>query len=255
MQICSWNINSVRVRIEQLSDFLVKFNPDIMLLQEIKCSTEVFPYSYFEDLGYNCAVFGQKTYNGVAILSKYRIEDIITGKDVFIDDPQARYIEAFINGYTIASVYVPNGKAPETESYYYKMDFLNKLTDFVECKEKFIIGGDFNITLTDEDVYNPKLWKDKICCTKLERATLSDLINRCEFTDCLELAKSENKTIYTWWDYRHSSFASDHGLRLDYIFCTKDINVISSNVQKNTRALERPSDHAPITIYITDEII
>lgn len=250
MKIATWNVNSIRVRAEQLSEFLHTNSIDVILLQELKCLTEAFPNEIFEDLGYNCAVFGQKTYNGVAILSKFLIEDVVFGNDIFKNDPQARYIEAFINGYRLASVYVPNGQSPETTAYSYKLEFFDILTNHITNtiqNEKYIIGGDFNVALEDIDVYNPKLWKDKICCTGKERDKLNNII--C--SGLIDVArKISNDAIYTWWDYRHGGFPKNHGLRLDYLFSTENITIKDCRVNTAIRGLERPSDHAPIIAEI-----
>ena len=255
MKIATWNVNSIRVRIEQLCEFLKCENIDVVLLQELKCPTELFPNEAFEDIGYNCAVFGQKTYNGVAILSKYLIEDIRIGSEIFCGDSQSRYIDAFINGYRIASVYVPNGQAPNLPAYGYKLDFLGRLINHVERtieNETYIIGGDFNIALTDLDVYNPKLWHNKICCTNSERSSLRDFIS----VGLVDVArKFSSDPIYTWWDYRTRGFSKNHGLRLDYIFTTSSVNSVSSYVDLEVRAKERTSDHAPVVAEIRETIV
>ncbi|MDR0630441.1 MAG: exodeoxyribonuclease III [Holosporales bacterium] len=251
MIIATWNINSVRVRTEQLRFLLQSKDIDIVLLQEIKCVTEAFPSEIFENLGYNCAVFGQKAHNGVAILAKYKIEDIRFGNSVFINDPSARYIEAFIKGYKVASVYVPNGQAPNSPQYFYKLDFLNTLiTDFTKSikNEKFIIGGDFNITRSDLDVYDPQLWKGAICCTDAERSKFASFLEIGFIDKHREM--SGNDAIYTWWDYRTFGFKKGNGLRLDYMLTTENIMVNKCYVSLETRALERPSDHAPVIIEI-----
>lgn len=247
MKIATWNVNSIRVRYEQLVNFLQNHDIDVILLQELKCQTKAFPSEQFEDIGYNCAVFGQKTYNGVAILSKYLIEDIIFGSEIFDDDEQARYIEAFINGFKIASVYVPNGQSVELPAYQYKLKFLEKLKNHLSKSiqnEDFIIGGDFNIARSDIDVYNPKAWKDKVCCTDIEREKFEEILD-IGFCD-MHREISGSNPIYTWWDYRHMGFPKNYGLRLDYILSTKNIKIKSCNVDLETRALKQPSDHAPI---------
>lgn len=250
MKIATWNINSVRVRAEQLLNWLKEDGIDIVLLQETKCLDEMFPREPLEDAGYNIETFGQKTYNGVAILSKFIIEDVIRGSEIFESDQQARYIQAFINGYTFSSVYVPNGVFPLSKQYFYKLNFLKNLKNHIKSHEKFVIGGDFNIALTDQDVYNPKLWKGKICCTTEERLSLQSIITECDLIDCLRESYPEKTDLYTWWDYRTVGFAKNHGLRLDYFFTTKDIEFSNSIVKKNIRAMPKPSDHAPLVIEI-----
>ena len=256
MRVATWNINSVRVRAEQLVNFLRSSDIDVILLQELKCLEEAFPKEMLEDIGYNCAVFGQKTYNGVAIVSKYMIEDVVLGSSVFQDDSQSRYIEAFINGYNMASVYVPNGQSPDAPAYRYKLEFLERFKDYLSNSvkdEKYIIGGDFNVALTDEDVYNPKAWHGKICCTDREREKLQEIID-LGFKDVAhEFSTGEER--YTWWDYRHSGFAKNHGLRLDYIFATKNVEFKDCYVDKEVRAQERPSDHAPVIVEVVEVVV
>ena len=247
MRIATWNINSVRVRLEHLLDFLKRQEIDTILLQELKCTTNAFPKEVLEDAGYNCLVFGQKSYNGVAILSKHRIECPKFGSEVFEDDEQARYIEAFINGFTIASVYVPNGQDVELPAYTYKLKFLQTLRNYIAKRmvgEKFIIGGDFNIARADIDVYNPKAWRGKVCCTDAERELFQDMLDIGLHDIHRELIGSE--TVYTWWDYRHGGFAKNYGLRLDYLLATSNVEVKQCSVDLGERAKDRPSDHAPV---------
>jgi exodeoxyribonuclease-3 len=248
MILASWNINSVRIRAEQLKSFLLLNNVDVALLQETKCPDKDFPREIFEDCGYNIALFGQKSYNGVAILSKRMIEEVVLGPSIFKNDNQARYIEALINGYTIASVYVPNGVSSNSEHFFYKLDFLKTLFDHTRNIENLIIGGDFNIALTDNDVYDPILWKEKICCTTVERNALSSFIagGLVDSVRCLH----KDEEIYSWWDYRRNSFLRNNGLRLDYIFTSDCIIIKDARVAKETRQQERPSDHAPIIVNV-----
>jgi exodeoxyribonuclease-3 len=251
MKIAIWNINSIRSRYPHLIELLQKDSIDVILLQELKCLTEAFPYEMFEDIGYNCAVFGQKTYNGVAILSKYMIEDITLGNQIFHEDMQARYIEAFINGYKIASVYVPNGRDISDPAYEYKLKFLNILKNYLKeviKNDEYIIGGDFNIAREDLDVYNPKAWRGQVCCTDEERALFNEIMEIGFLDHHREF--SGNKPIYTWWDYRHSGFAKNQGLRLDYILTTEGVSVKACYVDLETRTKDRPSDHAPVIMEI-----
>ncbi len=253
MKIATWNVNSVRARMEHLLEFLQTNNIDVVLLQELKCSTQMFPREYFEDIGYNCLVYGQKSYNGVAILSKYQIECLKMGNEIFEGDPQARYIEALVNGCVIASVYVPNGQNIEAPAYEYKLNFLKTLINHVEDiskNEKFIIGGDFNIARNDADVYNPKAWKGQVCCTEPERELFENLLDTGLKDVMREFSSSEEEPIYTWWDYQHFAFAKNYGLRLDYILATPNVEIQNCLIDKNVRSKERPSDHAPVVVDI-----
>ncbi|MDR2667216.1 MAG: exodeoxyribonuclease III [Holosporales bacterium] len=251
MRIATWNVNSIRVRVDQLATLLQRYHIDTVLLQELKCANEVFPREMLEDLGYNCAVFGQKSYNGVAILSKHLIEDVTFGCDIFRGDSQARYVEALVNGFKVASVYVPNGQDVHFPAYMYKLKFLeillNHLSKTIKI-EKYIIGGDFNIARSDLDVYDPQAWNGKVCCTERERNAFEELL-KIGLVDCQRVI-SENDRIYTWWDYRSGHFAQNKGLRLDYILTTKDVLVKCGYVDTKTRTNIRPSDHAPVIVDV-----
>ncbi|MDR0942878.1 MAG: exodeoxyribonuclease III [Holosporales bacterium] len=250
MRIATWNVNSIRVRFEQTVEFLRSNEIDIILLQELKCANDIFPYEPFEDIGYNCSVYGQKTYNGVAILSKHLIEDVKLGNKIFTDDSQARYIEAFINGYRLASVYVPNGGG-SIEAFNYKLEFMDKLSSYLKEAVKqdgFIIGGDFNVARDDLDVYDPEFWKGKVCCTDEERLAFTALLD-IGFTDRLREISGDKK-IYSWWDYRRNGFSKNRGLRLDYILTTENVNVKNCRVDLKPRSNTRASDHAPVVMEI-----
>lgn len=254
MKIVTWNVNSVRARLPQVELFLKEQQPDILLLQELKCEEHAFP-STLEDYGYNCALFGQKTYNGVAILSKYPIEDVQKGILNF-DDPTSRYIEAFTGGIRVASVYVPNGQEINSKAYEYKLKFLDALYEHIKnlltLDEQFIIGGDFNIAPTDEDVYAPDLWREQVLCSTSERAAWRK-ITYLGLTDALiQFDGNQTKNPYTWWNYR-IPFVKDCGLRIDHLLLSPNAtdSLKSSKVHKYMRGLERASDHAPVECVIT----
>ncbi|MDR0695584.1 MAG: exodeoxyribonuclease III [Holosporales bacterium] len=252
MKIATWNINSIRVRSDQLCGFLKRQNIDVMLLQEIKCITPLFPCEIFEDIGYNCAVFGQKTYNGVAILSKYMMDDVRLGTQIFQDDHGARYIDAFINKHRIVSIYVPNGQVVTSPAYVGKLEFLGTLRAHLEnvaSSESCIIGGDFNIARHDVDVYDPVAWRNKVCCTDPERETLERILD-IGFMDCGREIAGPAKPIYTWWDYKQNSFSRNKGLRLDYLLATKNVLTKDCYVDTDMRMNARPSDHAPIVLEV-----
>lgn len=259
MKIATWNVNSVRARLDCIKDWINKENPDVLLLQEIKCRNEDFPYEFFEDLGFNNKVLGQKSYNGVAILSKYSIEDSIFGLPTFSDDMNARYIECVVGGNKrVASIYVPNGgQEVGGESYLYKLKFLDKLNEHLEnilqFDEAIFIGGDYNIAPDDRDVYNPKLWKDRVCCTKDERDRFFGFKSLGYF-DVLDMFfEKDNDTNrpFTWWDYKNKkSFESNMGLRLDHFLSNENgMNMVSNIfVDSTVRTSIKPSDHAPVVI-------
>lgn len=240
MKIISWNINSIRVRIEHFITVINKYNPDVFLLQETKVEDALFPFHFMDDLGYNIKVYGQKARNGVAVFSKHSLEDVKTD---FCEE--ARYIEVFTGGAYIASVYVPNGQYIDSEQYVYKLHFLNELKErFLSFKDEiFIAGGDFNVAPYENDVYEPQA--NGLLCSAKERLAIQK-IRESGFKDILE------EKGYTWWDYRHIAFKKNHGLRIDQFYLSKKAQQLYLNgeVLKEIRALPRPSDHAPILCEI-----
>ena len=255
MKITTWNVNSVRSRLPIISTWLRENQPDIVLLQELKCLTEAFPYQEIEDLGYNVAVYGQKTFNGVAILAKSPIEDVIYGLPTYSEDPQARYIEGVIGKIRVASVYVPNGQDVHSQAYRYKLEFLQRLQQHLRClltyEEISIIGGDYNIAPKENDVYDPQLWAGKVLFSEAERQAFNALCY-LGYTDAIRVYH-HNKGPFTWWDYRAQAFTANHGLRIDHLLlspqaadCLKDCQV-----DMTPRRLEKTSDHAPVWCYLT----
>lgn len=253
MKIVTWNVNSVRARLLHVESFLKDHQPDVLLLQELKCESYTFPLS-FEDLGYNYAVYGQKSYNGVAILSKHPIEDIQRGIPHF-KDAASRYIEVFTGGVRVASVYVPNGQAVGSVAYGYKLQFLEALYEhsqyLLTLDEKIIIGGDFNVAPTDDDVYDPIAWKNQVLCSPLEREAFRKVIY-IGFIDAVAQS-TQGQLPYTWWDYRKGAFAKDSGLRIDHLLLSPQAADSLSNtiVHKDVRAKDKASDHAPVEVMLT----
>ena len=253
LQIVSWNVNSIKSRILHLQEFIKKESPDVILLQELKCTDDKFPYMEIEDLGYNIATHGQKTYNGVAILSKYPINDITIGLPSF-EDEQARYIEACINVndqlVRLASIYVPNGQSPGSEKFMYKMSFLEALKEhfikILQYEEIFIAGGDYNIAPNDIDVYDHINLDGSICFHIDERKWLHSITNEL-MLDSYRL-KYPDISEFSWWDYRGGSWQKNKGMRIDHILASPiACNYIDdSGIYKWTRDLEKPSDHAPV---------
>ena len=252
MKISTWNVNSVKARFITIIEWIKEENPDIILLQELKCVTEAFPAQEIEDLGYNIAVHGQKTYNGVAILSKFPLSDIVTN---FIDNPvphEARYIEALVNfsnsALRVASVYVPNGQSLESDKYPLKLKFLESLGKYYQSfkEEALLIGGDFNVSLTDIDVYDPVTLNESILFSIKERQELRRFMSS-GLVDLYRASKFDEG--YTWWDYRANSFARNNGMRIDYLFANPEAaqNCIDCFVSKDLRGKEKASDHVPLT--------
>lgn len=255
MKIATWNVNSLRSRFEHLVKWLRTFQPDVVLLQEIKLINEIFPYDLIMDEGYQSAVFGQKTYNGVAILSKYRIEDIKQG---FTQNPlhdEARYIEALIDGSVrIASVYVPNGQNIQSLKYPLKLEFIDALSTTLQQRimedTPFIIGGDFNIAPQDADATYPDRWKNDVPFTVPERLAYAKLIHS-GFHDAVRIKYpygDHTPDVMSWWDYRGGSFEKNDGLRIDHILlCPKATDLwIDAGTDRIPRTWEKPSDHTPV---------
>ena len=258
MKIVTWNVNSIRARIEHLLQFLQDTGPDIVLLQETKTQDASFPFEPIEDLGYNIAHYGQKSYNGVAILSKHPLEDITRGLPGILPgglpggarEDEARYLEAVVGDTRVISVYVPNGQAVGSEKYAYKLAFFKRLEShlagLLKHKEKLVMGGDFNVAPTDNDVYNPVAWQGAILVSPEERAHFQALMD-LGLSDAWILKHGQEKG-YTWWDYRMGSFQRDHGLRIDHFLVSPQgaTHLKGMGIHRDIRALERPSDHAPV---------
>lgn len=254
-KIISWNINSVRSRVGIFKRLLAERNPDIVLLQETKVTDDVFPYQEFEDTSYNISVHGQKSYNGVAIFSKTEIDVIQKGfnKDFGDFNEEARFLYVATNGFQVASLYAPNGQEVGAFQYYYKLAFYDELLSLMreEKGEDFLLGGDFNIALTDNDVYNPVAWAGKNTCSEEERKKMRAMIADLDFHDVWREMHGEERE-YSWWDYRFQGFQKNYGLRIDYFMASASLNkkVQSCSVLRQYRAMDKPSDHAPIEIEI-----
>lgn len=249
MKIVAWNVNSVRARLENVMEWIKGHQPDVLLLQEIKCQEETFPREAIEDLGYNIAIHGQKTFNGVAILSKFPIEDVVRNIPTF-EDEQARYIEAVTNGVRVASVYVPNGQTVGSDKYAYKLIFLEKLrlhlAAVLNYEEAFVIGGDYNIAPTDLDVAKPEQWREEILCSTAERNAYAALLN-LGYSDSFRIDHPTDK-LFSWWDYRSGSWEKNDGLRIDHLLLSPQATdrLKKTGIEKDARGKEKASDHAPV---------
>ncbi len=253
MQIATWNVNSLKVRLSQVIDWLQKSNCDVLALQELKLDNAYFPETELKTLGYHCVFNGQKTYNGVAIISKLPISDVICDIPNY-EDIQKRVITATVNGVRIMCVYVVNGEAIGSEKFTYKLSWLNALHNYVTASlqqhEKFALLGDFNIAPSDIDVYDPELWDGKILCSADERDLWQKLLNLGLY-DSYRLFHMEAKQ-YSWWDYRNFAFKRKQGLRIDHILINDAVKKITTDCAIDTepRKNERPSDHAPVIISL-----
>lgn len=249
MKLATWNVNSLKVRLPQVIDWLQVNQPDMLCLQETKLTDENFPAEEIAAAGYQSVFTGQKTYNGVAILSKQQGREVVTVIPGFADE-QKRVIAATYGDVRVISVYVPNGDTVESEKYAYKLRWLPALAGWLQQElkdyKKLAILGDFNIAPEDRDVYDPGLWQGKVLCSQPERTAFSDLLN-LGFADSFRLFEQPEKS-YTWWDYRMMAFRLNRGLRIDHILLSQELAnaCVTCVIDKTARKLERPSDHAPV---------
>jgi exodeoxyribonuclease-3 len=250
----TWNINSIRPRMEHLADWLRHRQPDVVMLQETKVLNDAFPREMIEDAGYNLAIHGQKTFNGVAILSRGPLEDITTSLPGEPEDEQARYIEAVttLNGqvYRVSSVYVPNGQEVGSDKFAYKLRFLGRLCAHAEkvlpLGEPWIMGGDYNVAPEPIDVYDPKVLDGTVCFHPSERAGFRTLLyaGMRNAVRCIH----EEEGIYSWWDYRERAWDRNHGLNIDHLLLSPAAadRLVDAGVDREERAKDKPSDHAPV---------
>lgn len=249
IKIATWNVNSLRVRLPHLLQWLAQTQPDIIALQETKLIDEDFPLSEITAAGYHAVFSGQKTYNGVAVLSRQPLSGVITTVPNF-SDPQRRVLVAHLDDLCIVNLYVPNGSSVDSEKYQYKLAWLEQVTGFVQNllrqRQKVVVLGDFNIAPDNEDVYDPKVWEGQVLFSQPEREAMQRLIN-LGFTDAFRLFEREGGH-YTWWDYRMGAFRRNHGLRIDHILLSEKMRLSCEScfIDKEVRLQERPSDHVPV---------
>jgi exodeoxyribonuclease-3 len=249
MKIATWNVNSMNVRLPHVLEWLAANRPDMLVLQELKQVTDAFPAEALSEVGYSSIANGQKTYNGVAVISRTQATDPITEFPGF-DDPQRRVLAATVGGIRVVDLYVPNGQAVGTEKYEYKLSWLAALRDFLQGElsrhEKLVVLGDFNIAPADEDVHDAEKWGEAILCSPLERKALRGLLD-LGLSDVFRKFDQPEKA-FSWWDYRAAGFRRNTGLRIDLILTSDAMTkrCSASYIDKEPRAWERPSDHAPV---------
>ena len=254
MKIASWNVNSLRVRLEQVLGWLDQNQPDALCLQELKMPDADFPIDAFSELGYNCVFTGQKTYNGVATITKTKAENVVIDLPDFSDE-QRRYIAADLvtnNGTKtrLVNVYVPNGQSLDSEKFVYKRAWFEKLQAAmrieIENNSNVVLVGDFNITPSDLDVHDPEKWRGKIHCSDIERLMLQKLMSEGLF-DTYRHFNSQGHN-YSWWDYRTKGYDRNEGLRIDLILSSSAMLDYANacTIDETPRKLERPSDHTPV---------
>ncbi len=248
MRVASWNINSLRKRQDRLFAWLEANKPDIVCLQETKCPDEQFPVLALQAAGYHSVYHGEKSYNGVAILSKNESRDVRPSLCDEVVDPQARVIAATVSNIQVFSVYAPNGRAVGSPAYDYKINWYGRLRACLSKEESadLIVCGDFNVAPEDVDVHDPELWRGAIMCSNGERTAFRQL---CEgsLKDTLRLHHKEGG-LFSWWDYRMLSFPKNRGLRIDAILASKSLarRCTAAGIDREMRKGKEPSDHAPV---------
>ena len=262
MLIATWNVNSVRTRLSQIIDWIKNTNPDILCLQETKVVDDSFPLTPFEELGYEVIMYGQKSYNGVAIISKFKIENIIKGftnenkeKNNFFEfNEQKRLISAVINGLKIINVYVPNGSSMVSDKFDYKIKWLNHLSSFLDEQVKdddlVCFVGDFNIAPFAKDIHSPQTFEGGIMASEIERNALNNVL-KGRFIDSFRIFE-KNTGHWSWWDYRNNAYELNKGWRIDHIYISKNLSskLKSCVIERGQRENLQPSDHAPVLINL-----
>ena len=254
MKLATWNVNSVKARLDAARAWLREAQPDVVCLQETKTADDAFPADAFESLGYNCAVHGQKTYNGVAILSKRPLEDVTPRLPGGNGDDHARYIEAVVPGehgiVRVASVYAPNGNPIGTDKFKYKLGWLERLAqraqELLALEEPLALMGDFNVIPEDDDCYDPRAWQMDALFQPESRAAFRR-VECLGFTDAFRACHAETQQ-YTFWDYQAGAWQKDHGIRIDHILLSPQAGdrLSGCGIDKHVRGREKPSDHVPV---------
>jgi exodeoxyribonuclease-3 len=247
--IATWNVNSLRVRAEQLTDWLRTHTPDVVALQETKIQDPDFPHAHFAAAGYQSACSGQKTYNGVALLARHPLTDLVRDIPGFDDAPR-RVLAASIGGFRVVNLYVPNGQAPGSEKFSYKLRWLEALTKWLKAEAaahpNLVVVGDFNVAPEDRDVHDPAAWAGCVHVSPEERAALK-AITDLELVDAFRHFEQPEKS-FSWWDYRQGGFRRNNGLRIDLILAHRRLlpRLTSCLIDVEPRRVERASDHTPV---------
>lgn len=249
LKIATWNVNSLRIRLPQVVDWLKTEQPDILALQETKTADADFPSAELMAGGYQAVFAGQRAYNGVALLSRLPATEVVT-ELANLDDPQRRLLGATIGWVRVLNLYVPNGQAVGSEKYTYKLNWLSKLADYLQTQlatyPQLVVLGDFNIAPDDRDVHDPSAWAGQVLCSAPERAALRRLLE-LGLTDTFRLF-DQKAGSFSWWDYRAAAFRRNLGLRIDLILASPAMARVCTacRIDKEPRRLERPSDHVPV---------
>ena len=252
MRIATWNVNSLKVRLPHVLDWLIANQPDALCLQEIKQEDGQFPLAQLQEIGYQAVFSGQKTYNGVAIISKSVPDDVVCGLPNF-PDIQKRLIAATLDGVRVVCVYIPNGQSLDSEKYQYKLAWLTALQEWLQAElvryPKLALLGDYNIAPEDRDVHDPLAWVGNVLVSEPERAAFRSM-QQLNLRDCFRLFEQAEK-CYSWWDYRMMAFRRNMGLRIDHILISAALQCSACSIDRAPRKLERPSDHAPVMADIS----
>ncbi|MDQ6954008.1 MAG: exodeoxyribonuclease III [Mariprofundaceae bacterium] len=247
MKIVTWNVNSLKVRLAHVLEYLEKEQPDVLALQETKQQDKDFPQTQLEEAGYHVQFSGQKTYNCVAIISRMPMSDVVF-QIPELDDPQRRVVAATIDGVRVIDVYIPNGQEVGSDKYAYKLTWLNALREYLKAElqqhDKLVLLGDYNIAPADLDIHDPSRWVEKIMCSTVEREWFSSLMDLGLYDTLRQLYPDE--AMHSWWDYRVNAYRRGWGIRIDHILATPNMLVKEGGVHTDYRAKERPSDHAPV---------
>ena len=257
MKIATWNVNSINIRLEQMLQWLDETKTDVLCLQETKCVDENFPFQPINDAGYKVAFFGQKSYNGVAILSKHKIEDVQKGFQDDDEEQPKRLIAATVGGVRIVNTYIPNGTELWTDKFTFKLDWLQKLRKFFDetcdINKNVLLCGDFNVAPHELDVWSVPAWEGKLHFTKTERAAIHH-VKQWGFTDVFRQMNGEVQE-FSWWNYREGAFPKNQGLRIDHIWTSAPLAEKCTGcwIDKAPRVHERPSDHTPVVAEFTNK--
>lgn len=253
MKLATWNVNSLKVRLPQVLEFLAVQKPDALCLQETKSEDANFPIADITGAGYQAVFSGQKTYNGVAILSPHSPQEVTLGIAQF-EDPQKRVIAAVLNGVRVICVYIPNGESVESDKYRYKLDWLRRLNACLKEElakyPRLALLGDYNIAPENRDVHDPKFWEGKVLFSEPEKAAFRDIV-ALGLQDSFRLFEQPEKS-FSWWDYRMNGFKRNLGLRIDHILLSAELAKVCKScvIDREMRTKERPSDHAPVLAEI-----
>jgi exodeoxyribonuclease-3 len=251
LTVATWNVNGIRARLDRLMAWLERSQVDILCLQETKVQDEQFPFSSLEGLGYHIEVDGQKSFNGVAIFSRFPMKDVVKGLG---DDPQKRLIGATIQDMRVYCAYFPNGQALDSDKFVYKMqwmgDLRGRLREELETYPQLLLLGDFNVAPEPRDTHDPERWEGGIHCSEQERTALAG-IREVGLHDALRVDRPDD-VVFTWWDYRTFAFPKNHGLRIDHIYVSEPLvgRVQGVEVDREERKGKQPSDHAPLMLRL-----